>query len=319
MLPTFRQLVIGWCAQPSPCTGAPADTAAARAGTTSSRTATSSPSPSRPSAPPTPTAHTPAPSAAAVHRQIPRVALFGLSTRFPWLVGVVGVVGAAAWVGGALAAAAGCRTAAQSPAARLAPRQLPRNVALHAPNNAGQKVTYVTFWPAFGQLAWLLCSTRQTRVLPTPVPRLAACTERWGGRRRRSGRAAAARARAAGHSGGAGQQPTPTARSDTAVPLCCTRYSGTLWRCAASGWRLGRRAPAARRGRAAAGHHGQRDGGDGGTSRRRAAERSGDNAAGCSLWPSRTCARAGGRAGRSGARQRLRTRCQPCAWGADRS
>ena len=54
-----------------------------------------------------------------------------------------GVVGAAAWAGGVLAAAAGCWAAAQSPAARLAPRQGPRNVALHAPDKAGQKVTYL--------------------------------------------------------------------------------------------------------------------------------------------------------------------------------
>ena len=43
-----------------------------------------------------------------------------------------GVAGAATWAGGVLAAAAGCWAAAQSPAARLEPRQGPRNVALHA-------------------------------------------------------------------------------------------------------------------------------------------------------------------------------------------
>ena len=182
----------------------------------------------------------------------------GISSTVTWAA-----TWAATWAGGVLAAAAGCCAAAQSPAARLEPRQGPRNVALHAPNKAGQKVTYVTFWPLASFWPAGLAPFLQTPDTCAPRPRrgLAAGTERWGGRRRRSGRAAAARVQQLRSSAGAVRQPAPTAalRHRLTTSVLCTRYSGTLpgaARRAAGGWT--RRAAAARRGRAAAGRWGQR-------------------------------------------------------------
>ena len=96
-------------------------------------------------------------------------------------------------------------------------------MALHAPNKAGQKVTYVTFWP--------LASFWPAGLAPLAVADAALAVQQL--------RACAlTRDREARSRSSTDIQSASSLRHSLTTSVLCTRCSGTLWRCAASGWRL---------------------------------------------------------------------------------